>query len=382
MTRRAGLLATRTAVLRARDRACGDLRGLGLRGPNGEPVVADGWRSEGSVARVRRRATSARPGRGSSPGSIGNVDLAANQSTISWHFTAPANTRIARFRLWRWACVEPREHGGRAPIVHPLPRPRSQFDDSHVDETCFSRSTAPRAAHAATPLGDANLRDQPAAPDGRDIWHQRRRAAATGTLPRRAPARATDSAWVPAVPRPRSCWPTTPTRPSARRLRARCSPAARSWAARRLVLGDRYGLGRPAGDARGRRHARRHPDARLRAAVHRDRPVQAVGERDGDAWTRRRSPTASTPSGCCSRTRAATAPPTARSRSSPRTRRATCAPAAAAEVVTTRRPARTIALRRPAERARHGRGRSARDRRADHQRGQGQPGAAAGRPRR
>lgn len=167
MTRRAGLLALVLLCFVPVTARAGTYEVWSCAGPNGEPVVADGWRSEGSALNSGA-ANQCAGGQGLFAGINGSVDQAANLAAISWHFTAPENTRIASFRLWRAAGVEPESTAGVLPS-YTLNRDRNVFDGAYVDETCFSRNTCASVGTPATPLADANLTSN-RGPAGRDIW--------------------------------------------------------------------------------------------------------------------------------------------------------------------------------------------------------------------
>src|SRR4051794_39491652 len=70
----------------------------------GTPVVADGWVAEGA-AQFSPSSNACASGGGLYAWLNGAFDHPVGTS-VAWHFTAPPDTKIARYRVWRAAVAD------------------------------------------------------------------------------------------------------------------------------------------------------------------------------------------------------------------------------------------------------------------------------------
>ena len=138
----------------------------GCADAEGRPIAVDGWTPEGTVA-LSGTSNECAAGKGLFAGISSAADLPANQSTLSWHFRAPADTRIASFRIWRWAYAGPNSQGDP---MYVLFRGRIQFDGVHIADICSNYEPCTTRGDTAAPLGDANLVTSSGLADVRDLW--------------------------------------------------------------------------------------------------------------------------------------------------------------------------------------------------------------------
>lgn len=134
-------------------------------GPGWEPIPADGWTAEGGAS-FSNPVNACASGGGLYAGLNGDRDHPVGTS-LSWHFKAPANTKIASYQIWRTADVDtnlPNE----TPL-YTMTRQANVYDAAHVVEQCRadecgSLGTNADRANRANLVGDANLADV------RDVW--------------------------------------------------------------------------------------------------------------------------------------------------------------------------------------------------------------------
>jgi hypothetical protein len=104
-------------------------------GPDGKPVAAEGWRVEGHGVNSSPSNACA-SGQGLYAGLSGGDDHAANSEILTWHFQVPSTLKIASYRLWRAARVEP--NSGNASPVYWMARQSNQYIGAYVvpSENC------------------------------------------------------------------------------------------------------------------------------------------------------------------------------------------------------------------------------------------------------
>ena len=102
---RAVLLTPSLALLVPAAAHAGTYEVWSCAGPNGKPVPADGWRSEGA-AYFSSPSNDCAGGNGLYAGLNGAFAHAANAETLTWHFQVPQSLKIAGYRLWRAARTE------------------------------------------------------------------------------------------------------------------------------------------------------------------------------------------------------------------------------------------------------------------------------------
>ncbi len=164
--RRGGLLLLVLLCLVPATAQAGTYEVWGCAGPDGRPIAADGWGAEGTVA-GSSTSNQCAAGQGLYAVLSDNVDLPANQSTLSWHFKAPADTRVVRYRLWRWAFASVGAEGAPMYILY---QGKIQFDDSHIGDICSQFERCASRGVVSTPFSDANLVTSQPLADVRDLW--------------------------------------------------------------------------------------------------------------------------------------------------------------------------------------------------------------------
>ena len=175
----------------------------------------------------------------------GAVDQPANNAALTWHFKAPADTRIASFRAWRAVAVEPGVAGAQP--AYTLNGNTNSLPDSF--EGCYNGCTA--LGSPAAPLADASLFARSRLTDTTDLHVN---AYCGGDAARPAPRRAA----------PRRTWPSsasTAPRSCSRTTAIRCSPPPPTGLAARQRPGRSRGAHERHRFAGRRRGRRRLPEA-------------------------------------------------------------------------------------------------------------------------
>jgi hypothetical protein len=121
-------------------------------GPDGSGSPTDAWRHEGG-AQFSSPADSCASGGGLYTGLNGDFAHPANTTLMTWRFTAPVNTSIAGYRIWRSAQVTPTSF--HATPVYWLAWPRKEYP-AGVKEQCPSTNCS-GVGNPATPLAAGNL---------------------------------------------------------------------------------------------------------------------------------------------------------------------------------------------------------------------------------
>jgi hypothetical protein len=134
-------------------------------GPHGEPIAADGWAPEGGAS-FSSNVNACGSGGGLFSGLNGDFDHPVG-TQMSWHFAAPANTRIASYRIWRAAVV-----GASQPYetpVYTMARGQNVYDGAYLRENCPGTGCSGQGS-TATPLAAGNLVTEDNLTGVRDIW--------------------------------------------------------------------------------------------------------------------------------------------------------------------------------------------------------------------
>jgi hypothetical protein len=126
---RAALLALLLALLAPALARAGTYEVWSCAGPDGTPVAADGWRSEG-YGFFSSPVNDCAAGRGLYAGLNGGFDHAANTENLIWHFQVPDTLQISAYRLWRAAQVEP--NSGSATPVYWMARQAAIYTGAYV----------------------------------------------------------------------------------------------------------------------------------------------------------------------------------------------------------------------------------------------------------
>lgn len=127
-------------------------------------LPADGWRAEGGAQ--FSNPVNACPDRGGLFAHLnGEFDHPTNSTAITWHFAAPADTRIAAYKLWRSAFAEPTSEN--ATPIYTLTRPQNQYNAANVKEQCPQCGVV---GNPANPLDPANLVEEAGLTDVRDLF--------------------------------------------------------------------------------------------------------------------------------------------------------------------------------------------------------------------
>ena len=134
-------------------------------GPNGEPVPADGWTPEGG-ATFSSNVNACASGGGLFSALNGDFDHPFG-TLMSWHFAAPANTRIQSYRLWRAATVGPSQPFETP--VYTMARGQNVYDAAYLRENCPGNS-CPGQGSTSAPLGNDNLVTEDNLAGIRDLW--------------------------------------------------------------------------------------------------------------------------------------------------------------------------------------------------------------------
>ena len=223
----------------------------------------------------------------------------ANIASLSWHFTAPENTRIASFRIWRAGGAEPESAPGAGVLpIYTLNRDRNVFDGAYVDETCFSRNNCAFVGALATPLADANLVTS-RGPAGRDIWLNASCGGDAGKVCPAGAGAAADMAWFrmyrAAVVLADDTDPAFGSPPAGSLFAGGTLAGSQGVSFSATDTGS--GVQQATLEVDG---ARSRPRRRWAARRRTRRSCRASCRRAGRSRsTRRRSPTGSTPSACC-----------------------------------------------------------------------------------
>jgi hypothetical protein len=160
-------------------------------GPDGRPLPADGWSAEGSAA-----FSSADNGCASRSGLYAALNGAHDHPVgahRSWHFTAPPETKIASYRIWRAATADtsvPNETP-----VYVFYRGRFIYDGPYVREQCPAYGCHELGTPSA-PLGTANLVTESNLTDVRDLWLSASCGGAGGSFCRKENGSAPDAVSV------------------------------------------------------------------------------------------------------------------------------------------------------------------------------------------
>ncbi len=134
-------------------------------GPNGEPIAADGWTPEGGAS-FSSNVNACASGGGLFSGLNGEFDHPVG-TQMSWHFAAPAETRIQSYRVWRAAVVGP-----SVPFetpVYTMARGQNVYDGAYLRENCPGHGCSGQGSTSA-PLGNANLVTEDNLAGIRDLW--------------------------------------------------------------------------------------------------------------------------------------------------------------------------------------------------------------------
>jgi hypothetical protein len=134
-------------------------------GPNGQAIPADGWTAEGGAANSNP-INGCASGSGLYAGLHGGTDHPIGAS-IAWHFRAPANTKIANYRIWRAADVDT-DRTNETPI-YTMNRGANVYNGAYVVEQCpahlcSSLGTTTDRFAAGNLVTDVNLTNT------RDVW--------------------------------------------------------------------------------------------------------------------------------------------------------------------------------------------------------------------
>ena len=102
-------------------------------GPDGSGSPTDAWRHQGG-ARFSSPADACATGGGLYTGLNGDFAHPTNTTMMTWVFTAPENTSIAAYRIWRSAQVTPSSLN--ASPVYWFAWPQNSYDGANVKEQC------------------------------------------------------------------------------------------------------------------------------------------------------------------------------------------------------------------------------------------------------
>jgi len=134
-------------------------------GPDGKPVPADGWATEGGAA-FSGTSNGCASGGGLHAALNGDFDHPVGTS-LAWHLTVPTSVKITSYRIWRAATADANMVG--ATPVYVLYRGLRAYTGPYVREQCAA-SGCHALGSAAAPFGDANLVAEDNLTDVRDIW--------------------------------------------------------------------------------------------------------------------------------------------------------------------------------------------------------------------
>ena len=162
---RAALLAVLLALLLPAVAHAGTYDVWSCADANGTPVAADGWAAEGGAQFSSAVNACAQRG-GLYAGLNGEFDHPAG-TTRSWHFTAPADTTIAGYRIWREALVGP-NNTNETPI-YTLNKGKNIYDGPYVVEQCPAYGCH-ELGSTSEPLDGTNIVTEANLTDIRDLW--------------------------------------------------------------------------------------------------------------------------------------------------------------------------------------------------------------------
>ena len=270
---RAALLAVLLALLLPAVAHAGTYDVWSCADANGTPVAADGWAAEGGAQFSSAVNACAQRG-GLYAGLNGEFDHPVG-TTRSWHFTAPADTTIAGYRIWREALVGP-NNTNETPI-YTLNKGKNVYDGPYVVEQCPAYGCH-ELGSTSEPLDGTNIVTEANLTDVRDLWLNASCGGAGGSFCRAAAGTEPDTAsfrmYRAQITLQDDSDPVFTSAPSGSlNCRRRADGHARP-----LVLGRRHRRRRPALRDRGRREDR-GAAGHLLAALHDRRALQAGGQR-------------------------------------------------------------------------------------------------------
>jgi hypothetical protein len=123
------MLAVGLALLCSASARAGTYEVWSCAGPDGKPVPADGWRSEG-YGYFSSPSNDCAGGNGLFAGLNGDFDHGANTEILTWHYQVPAPLKIASYRLWRAVRTGP--NSTNASSVYWMSRQANQYTGAYV----------------------------------------------------------------------------------------------------------------------------------------------------------------------------------------------------------------------------------------------------------
>jgi hypothetical protein len=165
---RAVLLVALLALLAPATARAGTYEVWSCAGPDGKPVAADGWRSEG-YGYFSSPVNDCANGGGLYAGLNGSFDHAANTENLIWHFQVPDTVQISAYRLWRAAQVE--ANSGNATPVYWMARQAPIYTGAYVvgPENCPGNG-CPGMGNPAEHFAAANLVTESGLSGVRDLF--------------------------------------------------------------------------------------------------------------------------------------------------------------------------------------------------------------------
>jgi hypothetical protein len=164
----AGLVLIVLALAAPTTAAAQTYRAWSCAGPDGRPASVEGWSGSVSAptAGVENRCGA---GDGLRGWLDGNQAHAANATSATWHFQAPAATSIRAYRIWRSAYAEP--SSASATPIYTFAWPLNEYNGNNIKEQCRQYAEpCSQLGDPARPFSSANLISATRTDGARDLY--------------------------------------------------------------------------------------------------------------------------------------------------------------------------------------------------------------------